>query len=75
MALLKAGATFVTEEQYQNRLTICRTCPHVGQVDVLGKQFEGCTLCGCPLETKMRTKTYLHATKGIIQTTCPASKW
>lgn len=73
--LLRASATFVSDEVEQQRMSVCRGCEHAGEVQVLGRKVDGCTLCGCPFETKLKTKTYIHPTKGRTVTTCPAGKW
>tara|TARA_R100001082_G_C4293908_1_gene129409 strand:+ start:414 stop:695 length:282 start_codon:yes stop_codon:yes gene_type:complete len=55
------GAKIVDAEQYLERLTACKECPH------LIKQKMRCGVCGCFIEAKARMKT----------ATCPdkPSRW
>ena len=74
-ALLKAvrlGGKLATEAEYQRRKAICDECPHKGRVNV-GFQYEGCTVCGCPFETKLRLDW--HVLNGLEKNACPKNKW
>lgn len=51
------GGELVPADEYKARMLICNGCPKMGLVKVKGLEFqEGCTVCGCPLETKARMK-------------------
>lgn len=66
----------VSDEQYERRLTICKSCPFLGRVNVGGHDLEGCTKCGCPTSTKPKVKHYFNPRKfKKITVECPIGKW
>ena len=71
-AVIRAGGTLVSEAEYHRRMAICEACPRKGDVTVLGVDFAGCTVCGCPFVTKCRSKW--HPLDGGT-VTCPEKKW
>lgn len=78
--VIRAGGELVSSEQYESRINICQGCPYKGQVKPLPLvSAEGCTICGCPLRTKAKTRTHFSKEKlKIIETTCPhpeGNKW
>lgn len=80
--LIRCGGETVSEEQHQERLKICKGCDKAGKVNPLPLIWiEGCTECGCPFRTKLKTKTHCELKNGVIQkvtTTCPhpkGNKW
>lgn len=74
---LEFGATFVSEEEYQRRLSICKKCPKFGLVTLPGgRRVDGCTECGCPATTKPRVLKYFNPLKlKTIKVDCPDELW
>ena len=76
--IITGGGELVSSEQYRQRLEVCTKCPNAGDVTPLpGITVQGCTLCGCPFRTKLKTKTHLKKLKRVI-TKCPhpdGNKW
>lgn len=70
--LIKMGGSLVTDEHFEARVAACRKCPYVGQVTPLPKiKAEGCTLCGCPLDTKARMLKYFSPSRlGVVDSRC-----
>lgn len=70
--IIQAGGESVTDKVYQERLKICKGCPKAGIVQPVPTiKIEGCTLCGCPFRTKLKTATYFDTEeKRTVQTTC-----
>jgi hypothetical protein len=61
--LIREGGTLVPVEVYDKRVEACKGCPHFGIVNPLPLiSADGCTLCGCPLETKARMFNYFSPT-------------
>lgn len=74
-AALLAGQKVVSDEQYNERLAICRGCEHFGKVKPLPFVTfdEGCQLCHCPKETKLRlTNKHSILNKSPL---CDLGKW
>lgn len=44
------GCSLVSKEQYQERLTICNTCPF--------REGKKCTKCGCAIHLKAKGKAF-----------------
>lgn len=73
---LSVFAEMATEEQYEERVKICRGCEFSGMVSVPGAMVEGCTKCGCPTETKPKVVKYFNPAKmRIVKAECPVGKW
>lgn len=74
---LSIGAVFVTDDQYNERIEVCSGCPHKGFVDLpLVQSVPGCTLCGCPLSTKPKVRSYFHPIElRKITVDCPDGRW
>lgn len=77
---LKFGGSLVTEEQYQERVAICKACPKFGKVSIIlingVAQTDGCTECGCPTATKPRAYKYFSFYKpGMVKAECPEQLW
>lgn len=51
-----AGGTPVDVEHFIARLLICGGCDKRGTVSVMGNEYNGCTVCGCPFQTKAAMK-------------------
>ena len=70
--LIRKGGKLVSDEVYDKRVSACRGCIHVGTVHPIpGIEAEGCTLCGCPLETKAKMLNYFSPTHmGIKLSEC-----
>lgn len=79
LKIVQLGGTLADDATFEKRKDVCSTCPHFGKVYVLGIELQGCTICGCPLETKGRTNSFFSLTRGrVIDTTCPhpdGDKW
>ena len=79
LKIVQLGGTLADDATFEKRSEVCRQCPNFGKVYVLGIELEGCTICGCPLETKGRTNSFFSLTKGrVIDTICPSpegDKW
>lgn len=59
--VVRAEGELVSEEQAQERLSVCWGCKYHGIVrPVPGIETMGCTLCGCPDETKPHMKSILR---------------
>ena len=71
-AVIRAGGTLVGRDEYRRRMAICERCPRAGVVSVLGIDYSGCTVCGCPFVTKCRAD--FHPFDGG-KVKCPESKW
>ena len=72
---IKLGGSLVSEDQYQDRLKVCRSCPYKGTVEiplvVKTLTAPGCTECGCPFETKPRALKYFSLSKlAIVRAVC-----
>jgi hypothetical protein len=67
------GQTKVSDNQFNERVAVCKGCPHLGKVQPLPTlEFnEGCTLCHCPLITK--AKLINHSLLGSAS--CELGKW
>ena len=73
--LANAGE-LVEEELFLARASQCINCPHYGLVEIPGKNVNGCTLCGCPTETKARVNKYFNPFRMRREiVTCPEGKW
>lgn len=70
--LIREGGTLVPDEVYKARSEACKGCPYFGTVNPLPLiTAEGCTLCGCPLETKGRMLKYFSPTNmGLKLSAC-----
>ena len=79
LKIVQLGGTLTDDATFEKREQVCRQCPNFGKVYILGIELEGCTICGCPLETKGRTNSFFSLTRGrVIDTTCPhpdGDKW
>ena len=75
----KRLGVLTTEQNYLERLKICGSCPYKGKVQPLPTmELDGCTLCGCPFETKAKMKKDFSTEKGFYIITCPhpdGNKW
>jgi len=72
ISLIKGGSKLVPAELKEKRLAICKTCDNVGIVEPLPlMKCEGCTLCGCPLETITSIDKNVLLGKAL----CKANKW
>lgn len=61
--LIREGGVLVPDEVYNTRVEACKGCSHFGTVKPLPLiSADGCTLCGCPLETKARMLKYFSPT-------------
>jgi len=69
---IRLGGKMAPEHVFAARLAICQTCPKKGVVKVVGIEFDGCTECGCPFVTKLRSEW--HALDGG-KVECPEGKW
>ena len=80
---LLCGGSLVSQENYEARLEVCRSCPHFGDVKIelplKTLTAPGCTLCGCPSSTKPRAKNYFHPKRlKMVKIICPdkeGNKW
>lgn len=71
---LKFGGKQIREDHYQARKAICDECPNQSLVKLVdrNKHVPGCSLCGCPTQTKPRWEEYFSWTKfRIIKAKCP----
>jgi len=60
------GSEFVTNEQFEERKTICHGCPSFGRVEPIPLLvLPGCTICGCPLDTKGKLKSFLRLEENV----------
>lgn len=80
LEVIQQGGSLVDNETYEKRKAICKGCDKFGKVFPLPFiEFDGCTICKCPIDTKGKTKTYYSLEQGrIIQATCPhedGNKW
>ena len=80
LEVIEFGGSLVDDATFQKRKEICQSCDKFGKVKPLFfVELDGCTICGCPIETKGKTKTYFSPEAGrIIQATCPhpdGDKW
>jgi len=70
--LLKNSSKLVPTELKEQRLAICNGCENKGIVEPLPlMKCEGCTLCGCPLETI----TSIDKNFALGRALCKAGKW
>lgn len=76
------GGELVERPVYEHRKNICDGCEKKGAVNVLGLAFEGCTVCGCPFDTKLwmeKVVNKIHQTVlGTEKVFCPhpdGDKW
>lgn len=60
IALVNNGGVKVSEDQGNERVAICASCPFFGMVtpDPMIGQMMGCTICKCPASTKPYMKSY-----------------
>jgi len=76
---VELGGSLVSDEEYNRRIKICKSCDFHNIVKVAGQKMEGCMLCGCPTATKPRYETYFSLAKfKIIKAECPhksGDKW
>jgi len=65
--MIRRRGEIVDDVQFEERKEKCRGCVHFGEVMPLpGLSFdEGCTLCGCPIETKARMKVLMRLQKNV----------
>lgn len=77
LTLIEAGGELVEEKEFLRRKEICNGCKFLGTVTPLPLlSMQGCTLCGCPTETKGRTKIYFNINEGkLVEATCPINLW
>ncbi len=78
--MVALGGERVSEAEYLERVEICKNCEFWGKVSPLPFiELDGCTLCGCPTETKPRFKNYFSVSKlKIVDAECPhpdGNKW
>lgn len=81
--IVRCGGTVASEEHTQARKDICKGCDKYGMVRPLPLLItKGCTLCGCPIQTKTKTLYHCNFKEGkpleTIKTICPhpnGSKW
>ena len=82
ISLVKQGGVKVKEEEFEKRLKICQGCDYKGKVKPIPKpggqrkEYDGCKICGCPFDTKLRFK--YHILNGVKLITCPhpeGAKW
>lgn len=60
------GSTFVAEGIYEERKAICHGCDKFGTVHPLPLlSLPGCTICGCPLETKGKLESFLRLEENL----------
>ncbi len=60
------GSEFVTPEQFEERKQICNGCDRFGKVEPIPHLIlPGCTVCGCPLETKGKLKSFLRLEENL----------
>lgn len=45
------------DNTYNERIPICRECPHNSKNKSTKSPIEHCTLCGCPLSAKLKALT------------------
>lgn len=73
---LSVFAVMATEEQYKERVNICKGCKFFGVVEIPGAVVDGCTICGCPVATKPRVVKYFNPAKlRIVKAECPMELW
>lgn len=76
---IKKGGKLVPQEQGDARVEVCKGCEKYGKVEPLpGIISDGCTVCGCPSDTKPYMLNYITLTgKKLIE--CPhpteGNKW
>ena len=64
--VIRRRGEIVEDRHYEARKKICEGCDHYGEVMPLPDiWFDGCTLCGCPCETKCRMKTIMRKETSI----------
>lgn len=70
---LRYGGEQVTEDHYQARADICKGCDYIGEVLLPDfSKVQGCTLCGCPTQTKPRWRKYFSFKElKIVEAVCP----
>lgn len=58
---------FVDDQRREERLAICRACPHhiASQIPLSKQKIERCGKCGCPITNKTK----------FARATCPIHKW
>lgn len=55
--IVLSGCQTVEPENKRARIDKCKKCPYFGTVEpAKGIRMNGCTVCGCPLETKASLK-------------------
>lgn len=79
-AIVRAGGAVIEDQDWIGaRRKACMSCEFSGTVKPLGLvEADGCTLCGCPIEEKIRTLTKLNARLEYEKETCPhpeADQW
>lgn len=74
--MVRSSGVQTTEEHYEERRKRCEGCPYFGQVEVkeLRIKADGCTVCGCPIETKGRMIKHKSAKEAFTHPFEP-SKW
>lgn len=67
------GQTKVSDEQFNERVAVCKGCPFISKVEPLPNLVfnEGCTKCSCPLVTKARLTN--HSILGSAS--CELGNW
>lgn len=69
----RAGGEIIEDQDWIcERMEKCKACPFYGKVKPL-RLFvtDGCTLCGCPGEEKVRTLTKLNTSLEYVKESCP----
>lgn len=74
---IEKGGTLVDEEVAEERKAICDACPKKGMVNpVPGEFYEGCTVCGCIIESKVKADIVFNFRKMKKEKNkCPEGKW
>ena len=69
----RAGGEIIEDQDWIcERMEKCKSCEYFGKVSPLGLfTTEGCTLCGCPGEEKVRTLTKLNTDLEYEKESCP----
>ena len=57
--LVEKGAKLVTNDEFLRRKSICEKCPNFEKITVKGFKLLGCNICGCPLDSKGRIKSFM----------------
>lgn len=68
--IIRNGGELVSKETQTKRLKACEGCRFSGIVQPIPSiKTEGCTLCGCPHKTKLKTGKYFDINKKEMVTT------